>query len=54
MFPDTTKSLLFKTGDCIRLPLPVLITDIKELQNHIPTTLYKLKSRLSSTWEEIN
>jgi hypothetical protein len=51
--PQTNNSLLYKTGDCIRLPLPVFITSVAELQTHIPTRLYKLQNRLLSHWVEI-
>lgn len=53
MLPQTNNSLLYKTGDYIRLPLPVKINSIDELKTKIPTHLYKLKNRVLSLWEEI-
>jgi hypothetical protein len=53
ILPQTNNSLLYRTGDCIRLPLPVPIVSIEELTQHTPTHLYKLKNRVLSLWEEI-
>lgn len=49
--PNTKESFFYKTGDHIRLPLPVPISSIEELKTHIPTQLYVLKNRVLSLWE---
>ena len=51
LLPDTRNSLFFKTGDCIRLPLPVHIDRLP--YTSIPTRLFKLKNRLTASWVEI-
>jgi len=46
--PNTKPNFYWRTGDYIRVPLPVIVTDVQQVQQ--PTAKYQLANRQTSEW----